>query len=444
MIETPPTFNLRDAIQASVKFGQQEDVRALVSEINERYEYWSDVKYKRRPKEISAENLWACVKVSRLFSRTLTFGDYKFKLFITDSMQRMCHQFDMNLGGYMGTQSFIPSEDKNRYLVSSNMEEAIASSQMEGAATTRRVAKDMLRKAISPRNRSEQMIRNNYETIRYILEHKDEDFTVEQLLRIHKLMTDKTLSDKDDEGRFRTDDNVVVENGITHEVVHTPPSHDKIESLMDSICLFFNEDDEKNFIHPIIKAIILHFLIGFIHPFADGNGRTARAFFYWYMLKRGYWLTEYLSISSIISKSKGQYEKAYLYTENDENDLGYFIEYHLRVMEKSYEELRRYIQRKIEEKSQVSDFIRLGNINERQAQIIKWLNDDPSLSFTVKELKNRFSTSDQTIREDLNRLVDKGFLDVIAVNKVKKNYLASSNFHDLIKSATPKKSKVLD
>ena len=74
------------------------------------------------------------------------------------------------------------------------------------------------------------------------------------------------------------------------------------------------------FIHPIVKGIIIHFLIAFIHPFVDGNGRTASAIFYWYMLRKGYWLTEYLSISRIISRSKRQYEKAYLYTECDGNE----------------------------------------------------------------------------------------------------------------------------
>ena len=138
------------------------------------------------------------------------------------------------------------------------------------------------------------------------------------------------------------------------------------------------------FVHPIIKGVIIHFLIAFIHPFVDGNGRTARAVFYWYMLRRGYWLTEYLSISLIIGRSKRKYEKAYLYTECDDNDLGYFIAYHLHAISQAYGALRKYIQRKIDERQQTSDIFRLGNINARQAQIIKWYNDTPDISFSVK------------------------------------------------------------
>ena len=67
------------------------------------------------------------------------------------------------------------------------------------------------------------------------------------------------------------------------------------------------------------------------------------------MIKKGYWLTEYLSISRIIYTNKKGYEKAYLYTENDDNDLSYFIQYHLDVMKKAFEELKKYLQRKIDE-----------------------------------------------------------------------------------------------
>jgi Fic family protein len=66
-------------------------------------------------------------------------------------------------------------------------------------------------------------------------------------------------------------------------------------------------------------------MIGWIHPFTDGNGRTARAIFYWYMLKKGYWL-ENLSISRIIKDTlKLNMKKSILYSEADGNDLGYFI-----------------------------------------------------------------------------------------------------------------------
>jgi len=205
-----------------------------------------------------------------------------------------------------------------------------------------------------------------------------------------------------------------------------------LESLIKDLCDFFNTDTKETFIHPILKAIVIHFMIGYIHPFTDGNGRTARALFYWYLLKKGYWLTEYLSISKIIQDSKTQYEKAYLYTEADANDLTYFLTYHLRVMDKSFEALKEYIQLKQKENLQIASFIRIPNVNERQAQLLKIIFDEPESIFTVKEVENRFQVSKYTARTDLNMLVEMKFLEVIQVNKIKQNFVRSENFESLL------------
>lgn len=129
------------------------------------------------------------------------------------------------------------------------------------------------------------MILNNYKTIQYISENKKEEITKERLFEIHKLVTENTL-ESENVGVFRNSNDVKVMNQITGEIVHNPPPFSELESLMNSFCFFFNENPKENFIHPIVKASILHFLIGYIHPFVDGNGRTARALFYWYLLKK--------------------------------------------------------------------------------------------------------------------------------------------------------------
>ena len=87
-------------------------------------------------------------------------------------MQRMCHDFDMIFGSFWESNTTPLENEKMRYLANSLMEEAIFSSQMEGAATTRAVAKEMLKNGMSPRDKSQQMISNNYKTICYIVKHK--------------------------------------------------------------------------------------------------------------------------------------------------------------------------------------------------------------------------------------------------------------------------------
>ena len=173
-------------------------------------------------------------------------------------------------------------------------------------------------------------------------------------------------------------------------------------------------------------------MIGWIHPFTDGNGRTARALFYWYMLKQGYWLTEYQSISLIIKDTKSQYEKAFIYSEIDYNDLNYFITYHIKTMEKAYVALKKYINKKQNEVFQAAQFMRIPNVNERMAQILKIINDDSERILSSKMIENRFQISNFTARSDLKSLATLGFVDIIQVNKKKQNFVKSSNFNNIL------------
>ena len=437
MIERPPIITERDlaAVMLDKSKRPDEKLSALIDKINDDYEYWDTVKYKNRPEGCaSAQELWLRVKASRISCTVFAWDRYNVNFGLTNKMQRLCHEFDMNFGGSWENSSVIPNDNnRERYLISSLMEEAIYSSQMEGAATTRKVAKDMLRRQISPKDKSQQMIVNNYQTIRFIVENKQTPLTPELVLHIHHLMTDKTLNDPNDAGRLRTNNEVVVEDGITYEVVHTPPSFEELPTFLKELCKYFNETSARVFVHPIIRGIIIHFMVAYMHPFVDGNGRTARALFYWYMLKQGYWLTEYLSISRVIAMSKKSYEKAYQYVEADYNDLGYFIAYNLKVLEQSFKQLQNYIKKKQNERMLASSFLRLGDINERQAQIIRMYMENPKEVLTVKDLQNKFMVTATTAKSDIVGLLKRGLLDEIAFNKVKRGYVKGQNYDEMVK-----------
>ena len=436
MVERPPVVSLKDlrAAYISLKSGKEYDgLSSLIDKMNDEYEYWSSVKYKKLPFLMSPQRLWTFVKASRWVNSMVVWPKYGVNMYLTNKMQRICHELDMNFGGSWGNDSLIPEEGKNMYLVSSLMEEAISSSQMEGAATTRKVAKEMLRKKMAPRDKSQQMIFNNYQTIRFIVANKEKPLTEELLLEVHRLMTADTLEKPEDAGRFRTNNDVVVENGITHEVVHIPPAYADIPGFISQLCSFFNgTDDGKFFIHPIIRGIIIHFMLAYMHPFADGNGRTARAIFYWYMLKQGYWLTEYLSISRIISRSKKSYENTFLYSEADGNDIGYFISYNLRVLDLAFKEFQRYIKRKSYDKEKTKRFLRLGAVNERQAEIMRRYYDHPDEVLTVKDVQVMFAVTPTTAKSDITRLMRMGALSEISFNKVKKGYVKGEKFDEIV------------
>lgn len=422
MTELPPKIDRKTLVNALLK-GIAPDIMSVVDKVNADYEYWDKAKYKKLPEGFTPQMLWTYVKASRLRSTIPVWSKYGINLCVTSQMQRLCHEFDMKFGSFWEVEGDSQSAEKKYYLSSSLMEEAIYSSKMEGASTTRIVAKDMLRKKKSPQNKSQQMIVNNYNTIQYIVEHKEQPLTEELLLTIHRLMTEKTLDNPEDAGRFRTNDKVVVADMVEGDIIYTPPSFLEIPEFVESLCNFFNNDNPRSFIHPIIRGIIVHFMLAFMHPFVDGNGRTARALFYWYMLKEGYKLTEYMSISRVIAKSKANYEKAFRYVENDGNDMGYFVAYNLRALEISFQQLRDYIQRKQREKRAASSFMMAGNINQRQALILQRLKEEPDSIFTVKDVQEQFSVSSMTARKDLSDLVRQGYLTEIALNKVTRGYI---------------------
>lgn len=415
MIENPPELPF-DGNALEILF--DEKYSAHLKKADDEYLYWSKAKY-ISPKDVLPENFWAAIKYSRRSkSRQIQFNNkytkYTFTFFETLFMQRLLHEFDMNFGGTLISSDTVSEKQRQSYLISSLMEEAIASSKMEGAATTRKVAKEMLIRHSKPKDKSEQMIVNNYSTIRYLSEIKNENLTPAMILEIHKRITEKTLENPDDEGKFRREDNIVVQDAVSGEIAHVPPSALEIEPFIKDLCDFANTDRE--FIHPIVKAIIIHFMISFLHPFADGNGRTARSLFYWFMLKKGYWITEFLSISRVIYGSKSQYEKSFLYTEIDGCDLNYFIQYNLEVLHKAFDELNVYLKRKTDEQNALLEYRNEG-ISERQAQILKVIAKSPKKIFIAKDFETRLGVSIKTARTDLEELVKRGFIESVPVNK---------------------------
>jgi len=432
LLEDAPDWKNETHLTEAVSRVSQDPDLAIIREINNEYFYWDKLKY-RVPENWTAQTLWSAVKWSRTSQyKRAAIGTYVLKYYVSDSMLERLHRFDMFLGGKLGAETILPDKNKEQYIVSSLMEESIASSQIEGAVTTRKLAKEMLRNKTTPQNQSERMIFNNYRTIQWIVGHKSAVLDEKTLMHIHRSMCEGTMDDSKDVGRYRVTDDVAVVNASTGDVVHIPPAKEELGALMADVFSLFNGSKNEEFVHPIVMASILHFAIGFIHPFADGNGRTARALFYWYMMKSGYWMTEYLSISRIIFKSKPSYEKAYLYAEKDGLDVGYFIHYQLRTMELAVKDLKAYIARKVEEKKTVKDLLRFPNVHERQAHILKWMDDDASEVLTVNGVASRLAIKYHPARSDLMGLVEQGYLQIIQVNGKTKGFVRSGKFDTLI------------
>jgi len=409
--QKPPNIWDENISQRIGNIPQDPDFMKMVTDYNSRYLAWDELKYRiiDPEKRLAA---WAIMKMLRVMRfEPVSAASLNLKYSTTPEIQRSLHIFDQYLSGIIRIHNKTIKLDQS-YIVNSFMEEAIASSILEGAATTRRAAKEMLRKGTKPRDKSEQMVINNYEAMRSILQRKDEQLTPGFILDIHRIVTENTLDD-DAVGRFRSTDDIEVVDRITGTVYHTPPDHTRIPKLIEELCRFVNTNDESpaTFIHPIIKGIILHFLIGYIHPFEDGNGRTARSIFYWYVLSRGYWLFEYMPISRIILRSKKGYALAYLHTEYDEMDLTYFIQYNIRCIEEARRDLIAYIERKQSEQNATKAILKtIRDINQRQAEILRQMMEQSDEHFTIRQIMETHGVVYQTARTDLLRLAELGYI----------------------------------
>lgn len=412
--EPPKSLNeskdFDNLIRIMKKYNKNFNFIEIVKDFNEKYYYWEEILYRETPKEILKEDIWVFMKFERSKDfKTISLGNYKFKFNLTNHILRKLHEFDLNLGGNLTNDELIPTEDKEKFLISSILEESINSSRLEGASTTIEVAKDMILNKKRPRDKSQKMILNNYLAMKKILDLKGQKLNKDILLNLHKIITRDTLEKEIYEGNFRDSNEVKVIDKLTGEVFHVPPKNDEIESLIEAFCDFYNNEQEY-FIHPIVKANILHFLFGFIHPFYDGNGRCARCIFFLFLISKNYWLFEYLSISRIIIKSPSQYARAYVYSELDDNDLTYFIKYKVNKIDIAFKDLKIYIKRKLEEKQNSMKFLKYEGVTERQAQILGLYENDKNRAFSVLEISERFRITKQTARSDLLNLSTLNFI----------------------------------
>ena len=315
------------------------------------YLHWDDLRFRRPPEGLSHEEWWLGMKMRRNAGcKAISLKDktgHPFRFLVTDQVTDLLHKIDRGGGTFLQLpEPVTSSEQRNRYVVRSLMEEAITSSQLEGAATTRQVAKKMIAENRKPRDKSERMIANNYLTMQRIIEWKDRPLTPEMVFEIHHEIAAGTLEIEDGAGRFRQANENINVSDIEGNVFHTPPSADELPARMQAMCEFANAETPGFFVHPVIRGILLHFWLAYDHPFVDGNGRVARALFYWMMLRSGYWLFEFISISEFLRKAPARYGTAFLQTETDDNDLTYFIIQQTAVIQRALRELHDYIARK--------------------------------------------------------------------------------------------------
>lgn len=411
---------------------------------------WRKLKHVAREASVDPVDLWRAVKWLRYSTWReihLSASDgAPFGYCVGPELLETLHRIDRATGGggpvaLESPRGALADEGHRiRLRMKTLMDEAAESSLIEGAVTTRKEAVEMLRAQRSPKTTGERMVFNNYLAMQRIKEWIVRPLSREMLLELQAILTTGTLDDEGEAGRFRRpDEQVRVVDERTQEDIYIPPPASALEDRISQLCAFANADHRgDSFIHPVVKACMLHFFIGYEHPFVDGNGRTARAVFYWFALKHGYTIFEYIPISEKIRKGYARYPQAYVDTEMDDGDLTYFVLYKLDIIEQSLDALAEHLKREEERISRSELLLRLSNgLNLRQRILLEHALRHPMHRYTVKSHANSNSIVLNTARADLEGLVR---LKLLATEKDGREvvYRPSPTLPDRVKRAIRK------
>jgi Fic family protein len=423
---SPPT------VPAPENFGESL-VRALsrgfapwLASAQQDYRAWETFRFTTPPEGFAIEEWWHVVRAARMSSARRIPGlvDKKgtpFSFNLPDEVLATCDTIAREASGQIRVSELVTNpETRDRYVVNSLIEEAITSSQLEGAVTSRRDAKDMIRSGRAPRDHSERMILNNYIAMQRIRELSTKPLTPDTVRELHRIVTDGTLENPEYAGRLQDDDALRVSVwGDDDQLLHRPPPVAELAHRLDALCEFANGTSESPYMPPVLRAVTIHFMLGYDHYFEDGNGRTARALFYWSMLREGYWLTEYLSISRILRKAHAKYARSFLLTESDNGDLTHFFIYQLDVIRRALAELHEYLAAKSSEIREVQSRLKgmPREFNHRQLALLEHAIRNPDAVYTAKSHGGSHRVTIETGRQDLVTLEQRGLLSRFKISK---------------------------
>ena len=419
-LERPKQDNRADFLRKSLESFGREDIREAIIKAQENYLSWPDFKNKSWATK-DKEHVWASIRNRRISNSKLSpifDKDGNYYQFTPNSHVQFLHEVDLEFGGNMIGISDFSEGDKRQIIRRNLIEESIASSKLEGANTSREAARRMLNEGRKPRDKHEQMIVNNHAAMLRVEEvEKMEPMSMELLKSLHRQVTLGTLTDPALEGTLRQTldakgNRLKIMPWDETTVVYVAPDREFVDAQLPQLLMFANDQDDAGFIHPLFKAILLHFWIGLLHPFEDGNGRLARILFYWYMLRKGYWAFSYLSLSEKILNSPKQYAMAYIYSEQDNYDLNYFIHYNISKLILARADLQKYLQQKIQENRRSLQLLQSDhNFNPRQLRLLQYLSKDEQRNTSVSAYHNvNQDVGYLTAVTDLKKLVTSGFL----------------------------------
>ncbi len=294
---------------------------------------------------------------------------------------------------------------KNEFLLDSAIEEAITSAIYEGAHSTRAQAEQLIASGQRPKNKDEWMLINNFNAMKWVKDNQHSELSNDVIRRLHQIVTENTL-DGDDvnfQGKFRNDTVFVG----PHEGI----AHDKIETALNEMIQLAT--NSPRYFHPLLKGILVHYFMGYIHPFFDGNGRTARALFYFKSIRNQLNYIELLSVSAYLRVHGEQYENSFVKVKENEFDLTYFIDFCLDSILSALQE----VSRKVNYLLKMTDLKDRFELSQTQIGLLQRMALHKFRTIDIEEYAQRISKSREFARQELKHLLELNLVSEIKVSK---------------------------
>ncbi len=380
-------------------------------------EYWTREKLRHHlPEGAMLDAIWAEVERVRSSSAQelplLDEGGRPYRVWTSPRILASIHNVDRH-----GADSMFRAADpaaRERIVVESLVEESFHSSKIEGAVTTLDKARKLAAGTAAPATKGERMVLNNYRAMQRLLDRRSHPLEWKDICDLNRIITEGAYEGRPGTaGACRTDDAVRIVDRATEEIVHIPPPAAQLPRMIDALVRHMAEaaapPDGADFVHPLVRASAAHYYFAYLHPFHDGNGRTARALFYHLMLRAGYDSFQYLSISTVIDARRGQYYRAFREVEASPDDLTYFVLFSCAAAEAAVEDLRARVLREFGA-SAVFERLRERRIflSERQQRWLRRVLGAPKRPFGIADLQRAMRVSYPTAWKDVLDLVAKG------------------------------------
>lgn len=372
----------------------------LVRQFMDRYMTREEIAY-RLPVSLPIARFWPVMEEARKKAAVrlplLTQDGEPFWFVVNKSVEEQCDAV-----ARMARRSDLLDGLAPEVMEDATIDEAVWSSAIEGAFTSRAEAARIIRQDKTPASKSEQMVKNNYRALLYVLENLEGPITAKTLVDIARIVTEGASDERVD--AFRTESVYVMGR---EGVIYTPPDAQDVPRLVDDLLEFIATSE----LHPLLKACIAHFYFAYVHPFMDGNGRTARALSYMMLLRTGYDFFRYFSISGLVARERNSYYRAMRDVEQGGGDMTYFIDFYSSMLSRSVRKMEEQFVRHILTEKKLKALEAAGKMNERQMKGARRLLEGEPERVTTQTWKKKYRITTETARRDLLLLCEEGVLE---------------------------------